>query len=131
MINSKGRILLVDDEPLVLEMFQSFFESHDFDVQIAPNSRDALTRLERSAFDLVVCDVMLEDFDGFDLLNLARKRHNGVRFIFVTGSPSNEDAVRAQNMEAKYLSKPIGFSALLEAVNESIPSIDPEGQIVH
>ncbi len=116
----RGKLLLVDDEPLVLDMFQSFFLTRDFDVHIAPNSREALKSIEKSHFDVIICDVMLEDLDGFDLLSIARRRNSTVKFILITGSPSEKDANRAEELNASYLTKPVGFEVILETVESSI-----------
>ena len=120
MILSKGRVLLVDDEPLVLEMFESILVEEGYDVFVAPNAKDALFHLEKTFFDVLVCDVMLEDFDGFDIMSIARKKNASIAAVLITGAPSELDAERAARENAGYLSKPIGFDLLISTIDNAV-----------
>lgn len=123
MILNKGRVLLVDDEPLVLEMFESILTQDGYDVFVAPTSREALVHLEKVFFDVLVCDVMLEDLDGFDVLTIARRRQPDLAVVLITGAPSEVDAERAARENVAYLSKPIGFDLLLRTVRASLEGV--------
>jgi len=100
---SNGRVLLVDDEPLVLEIFE-----------------EALSQLEHSFFDVAVCDVMLEGMDGFDLLDRARRSNAHISFILVTGAPSHGGKSEADTLGVHYLTKPIDLNQLIATVKESL-----------
>ena len=117
---SKGRILLVDDEPIVLEMFESFLSQAGYHVSISSNATDALVNIERNFYDAVVCDVTLEEFDGFDILMISRKKNQKVGVVLITGAPFGPDAEKAKQQNAVYLSKPLGSDTLIDAVQESI-----------
>lgn len=117
---SKGRVLLVDDEPLVLEMFESILSQEGYDVFVAPNAKDALYHLEKGFFDVLVCDVMLEDLDGFDIMAIARKKLPNIATVLITGAPSEPDSERAADEGAAYLSKPIGFDVLVRSVSAAL-----------
>lgn len=119
MILSKGRVLLVDDEPLVLEMFESILSEEGYDVFVAASAKDALVHLDRTFFDILVCDVKLDDFDGFDIMSIARKKNANIAVVLITGAPSEPDSQRAKGMGADYLSKPIGFELLISTVGEA------------
>ena len=118
MSDYKGSILLVDDEPLVLEMFATFLDVAGYDVVVASNAMQALSCIERGYFEAIVCDVMLEDLDGFDILTIARKKNPSAAVVLITGSPSEVDSRRAAEQSAAYLSKPIGGDVLLDAIAE-------------
>ncbi|MFN8392677.1 MAG: response regulator [Bdellovibrionota bacterium] len=118
MIITKARILLVDDEPLVLEMIEGALKSEGYEVVCAPNSQAALKHLDRTDFDAMVCDVRLENLDGFDLLGLARKKHPSIAGLLMTGAPCPDDLNRAEQLSASYLSKPIGMVQLLATVEQ-------------
>lgn len=119
---NQGRILLVDDEPLILEMFETVLREENYDVYVAPNAKEALQLLDRSLFDVLVCDVRLEDLDGFDIMTIARKRYPGIGVVLITGAPNPADAQIAMEKNATYLSKPIGFNLLIESVNNALVS---------
>lgn len=101
-------------------MFRSFFETYGFDIQVSTSSEEALGLLEKNVFDAVICDVMLEELDGFDLLHIARKKHSQIGFVLITGSPAEKDRARAAMQNAGYLTKPVGFEELLHAVESSL-----------
>lgn len=117
---SKGRVLLVDDEPLVLEMFESVLVQEGYDVYVAPNAKEALGNLDKTFFDVLVCDVRLEDLDGFDIMAIARKKYPGIGVVLITGAPSDSDAKSAEQQNAAYLSKPIGFDLLVSTVTDAL-----------
>lgn len=112
-----GTILLVDDEPLVLEMFEELFVAQGFDVGVAASADDAVALIDRSYFDAIVCDVMMEGLDGFDLLTLARRKNNDIAFVLITGAPSKTDEERAHELDAAYLSKPVSLKELLATLD--------------
>lgn len=126
MIIPKGRVLIVDDEPLVLEMFESILEEEGYDVFVAPSSREAINQIEKTFFDVLVCDVKLEELDGFDVMAIARKKNPGVAVMLITGAPAEEDSQRAQELGAVYLSKPIGFDLLVSTVENAFTSAKSE-----
>lgn len=120
MILNKARILLVDDEPLVLEIIEAALRKDGYEVVSAPSSQVALRHIERTDFDGMVCDVRLENLDGFDLLALARKKNPSIAAVLMTGAPCPEDELQAQALAVRYLAKPIGVGMLLETIEQSI-----------
>lgn len=120
MIINKGRILLVDDEPLVLEIIEAALSKEGYEVTSAPDSQSALHLIERCSFDGIVCDVRLENLDGFDLLTVSRKRNPNLAAVLITGAPSDDDANRAKQMKAAYLSKPIALGHLFASLSRSL-----------
>ena len=80
----------------------------------------------RSDFDGLVCDVRMENLDGFDLLVLSRKKNPTIAAVLMTGAPCEGDVSRAQELGASYLSKPIGMSQLLSTVEQSLQACKAE-----
>jgi len=115
-MKSPGRILLVDDEPLVLEMFEQFLEHHGYTVTSASSSLLARQQLSTNFFDLVLTDLRLDGFDGFQVIELARQINPQVGAIIVTGAPQDGDRERAEKLSAAYLSKPVMMDELLSSV---------------
>lgn len=120
MMLSRGRILLVDDEPLVLEIIEGALKKEGYDVVCAPNSQTALYYLEKEYFDAMVCDVRLEGFDGFEILAVSRKKNPLIGAVLMTGAPLQEDSLRAHLAGAQYLSKPIALGTLRATIDEII-----------
>ncbi len=120
MMIIKGRVLLVDDEPLVLEIIDSALKKEGYEVVCAPNSKNALHHLEKTDFDGLVCDVRLENLDGFDVLAIARKKNPGIGAVLMTGAPTPEDAEQARALKVTYLSKPIGMGELIACIDRAV-----------
>ena len=73
---SEARLLVVDDEPNILELLATSLRFAGFEVATATNGRDALAEARRYRPDLVVLDVMMPDMDGFAVVR--RMRGEGV-----------------------------------------------------
>lgn len=116
-MSSLGRVLIIDDEPLVLEIFEQTLITYGFDVCSAPTAREALSLLERHFFDVAVCDVMLEGLDGFELLDRAKRSNSNIEFVLITGAPSKRGFETALKKGAHYLTKPIDIHQLVETVS--------------
>lgn len=111
-----GRILIVDDEPLVLDIFRSVLSDEGYEVDEAGSAMEALLKLENNDYNLLLCDVRLNPFDGFDLAEIARKRHPELGVLLITGAPLDADSERARRMDVTYLLKPVGMEQLRAAV---------------
>ena len=68
---SKGRILVVDDNPNLLELIRMRLESADFEVTATPDEEKAVTALREQPFDLCIVDLMLTNGDGLMLIAIA------------------------------------------------------------
>ncbi len=126
------RVLIVDDEPLVLDIFEKIFSETGVEVFLAPDARQALAYLNRIGFDAIVCDVALDGTDGFGIAAIARNKNPEIGVVLATGSPSSSDFERAQSQSAEYISKPISVERLRSAIQISINRAkNTLGQAVH
>ncbi|RAK62986.1 hypothetical protein DJ019_17065 [Phenylobacterium kunshanense] len=104
--NAMGRVLLVEDEPLVAELVRETLEDEGLDVRTLHSGRDALGCLaaEPRSFQVLVTDINLGDgVTGFDVAAAARAANPDVRVVYVTGLPSN---IYAAEVEALMFPKP-------------------------
>lgn len=117
---SRGRVLVIDDEPLVLRLFESVV-STQHEVMTAPSAEAALQLLlHDEAFDLVVCDFTMPGMDGPNLHREVSQRAPRLteRFIFCTGGALTPAArATAQRTGNCVLYKPVKPDVLLEAIN--------------
>lgn len=120
MILSRASILLVDDEPLVLEMFESVLSEEGYDVTLASSGRQATEILDRRSFDVLISDVLLDELDGFELQSYGKRKYPDMGVVLITGAPNPIDEQRAFIFGINYLSKPTGFEALLKATEQAI-----------
>jgi DNA-binding NtrC family response regulator len=114
-------ILVVDDERDIQDAVQCVLCSQGYDVATAGNGEDALTRLARQAFDVIVSDIKLPGLTGLDLLERSRVLHPHVGVILMTGYANLETAVEALRRGASdYLQKPFELDALQSSVRRAI-----------
>jgi EAL domain-containing protein (putative c-di-GMP-specific phosphodiesterase class I)/ActR/RegA family two-component response regulator len=111
------RVLLVDDEPLILRVFARALTRAGMVALTATTGVAALETLDRAEVDVVVTDVSMPEMDGVALLAGVRQRDPDVPIILVTGNPSVETAMKAVEYGAlRYLCKPISDADLTEVV---------------
>ncbi len=103
---SPGRpvhLLLVDDEPLLLEVGKLFIEQHfHMDVTTAESAADALEKIGTSTFDVVVSDYQMPEIDGIAFLKMIRKTAPFLPFILFTGKGREEVVIDAINHGATF-----------------------------
>ena len=93
------RVLIVDDEPAVIEMLKEFFRhfrhGHEYAVVTASNGADACLEVSRGRPDLVLLDMNMPDMDGLEVLKHIRGLDTTIPVIMVTGNRSTQAAADA------------------------------------
>lgn len=111
------RILIVDDDPAVVELLRDYFTEAGYTTDTALTGRDALTLIPQSRPDVVLLDIRMPHMDGVEVLGRIRAAHAAIPVIMITG---NDDIALARNtlkMGAfDYVAKPFDFGYLAQAV---------------
>jgi two-component system cell cycle sensor histidine kinase/response regulator CckA len=94
--NPARTILLVDDDPLILELGREQLEHLGYRVETAAEAAQALEIFQRQGADLVILDYQLPGLDGYQLLQELRALAAGVRVLVATGFLSNRNLARLQ-----------------------------------
>ncbi len=115
----RERLLIVDDEIQLRNLFQAFFEGRGYQVTTAEGLADAEIKLNAAEFDLVLQDVNLEDGDGIDFLETIQKLQPGIPTIILTGLGYEEDVLQeaVRKGAAGYVSKLLPLDQLLMEVH--------------
>ena len=109
-----GRILVVDDERSIVDSVATVFRYEGFDVDTAFSGKNAIEKVQDGLFDLVVLDVMLPDFDGFEVTRRIRADGIDVPILFLTARDDVEDRVKGLTLGGDdYVSKPFSLSELV------------------
>ena len=102
------KILIVDDDPQVVAYIQKILEKWGYDHQAAGNGKEALRHILETAFDVILLDIMLPDYLGYDLIPEFKQIDPDVSIITMTGESSREleQRVRKEGI-LYYMVKPI------------------------
>jgi len=119
----RNRILLVEDEPGIGTSLLQILKMHGLEAVLCDSGKDALTALEKDVFNLVLCDVNLPDFSGYEILKQVRENHNTskIPFIFLTAYADEADVRKGMNLGADdYITKPFSAKSLVEAIHTKL-----------
>ena len=108
-----SRILVVDDEPMIIKSLQRLLKGHQ--VSVATSGREALAILEQQDYDLVVCDLIMPDLTGIDVYQEVQRLRPGdeARIVFITGGAfTPETAAFLQSIPNVWIEKPFDFKAV-------------------
>jgi CheY-like chemotaxis protein len=107
------KILLVDDEPDIIEVIQDRLEAYGCTVTTAGTGLEALKKLSLQKFDGVFLDVKMPEMGGIEALEEIRKKDEKIPVIIITSSSSREAAIEALAKGAnEYLLKPFEWAEL-------------------
>jgi DNA-binding NtrC family response regulator len=111
---ARGTILVVDDEPSILNTLKKALTLEDYSVDVAGGVGLALERLGKKSYDVVLLDVALPDGDGVELLGKLKAGGNDAQIIMMSGHATVDLAVRATKLGAlDFLEKPLSTDRLL------------------
>ncbi|HET7875128.1 MAG TPA: response regulator [Methylomirabilota bacterium] len=118
----KGRrVLLVDDDAMVLHVVREMLATDDHRVDTALDGLEALQHIERKTYDLIVTDIRMPGLDGMGLYRAIQQRRPELlpRVLFIA-TPRDDDATRAflHETAAWYLAKPFGLEDLRRVVGQ-------------
>lgn len=115
------RILVVDDEEIVLHAVKDFLELKGFHVQTAENGENALQRIDENEIDLVLSDIKMPGMSGIELLGNIHRQKPELGVIMMTGYTDTTAAVDAMKIGAfDYISKPFNFDELLISIGRAL-----------
>jgi len=116
-MNSHYKALIVDDDPLVLNICQLFLSEQGVAVQGVDTGQAALRALANDPYDLILLDIGLPDLDGLAVLEQVTTQYTQVSPIMMTGYATLEAAVRAQELGAEgFILKPFNDKKLMQIV---------------
>ena len=113
-------ILVVDDDPDLLQSLRVLLESYDYQVVMAPNAAAAIAAVTERAPDLVLTDIYMPDADGFELINALRQHNLTVPVIAMSGGGRvggyDNLSVATHLGAAAVIDKPFSNASLIETI---------------
>lgn len=118
----KQHILVVDDEPPIRELLQSYFTKHGYAVTTAADAQEAFRLADETPLQLVILDVLLPDSDGLEVLAQMKNTHPNLPIIIMTGIGFDEDLLQEaiQKGASGYVSKTLPLDQLLMEVHRTL-----------
>ncbi|MGJ4851223.1 response regulator transcription factor [Bacillota bacterium Meth-B3] len=111
-----ARILIVEDDPDILEMLATWLNEAGYETVCAQDGMEALDRFADGAFDLVLLDLMLPKIDGFGVCEWIRRR-SGVPVVMLTALDGEAEQLRGYELKIDdYVTKPFSMPVLLQRI---------------
>ena len=124
-----SRILIVDDEPSILESLEMFFSEKGHQVLLADDGNTALDLLESETPEVMVLDVRLPDISGLDILGRIQKRTAPPKIIMITAHQDMNTTIEAMKLGAfDYIHKPLDAEELEQSVDKALQVMEVDSQ---
>jgi len=115
------RILVIDDDPVILEVITKILKTNSYEVIAAPDGKSGIKKLESNSFDLVLTDLMMPDVDGLEVLDCVVTNSPKTKCIILTGYGTIKSSVDAIKKGAfDYIAKPITSDELLIVIDKAL-----------
>jgi DNA-binding NarL/FixJ family response regulator len=117
------RLLLIDDDPNLILLVKDYLEFRGYEVVTAENGRDAMDVLTRQQPDMIICDVMMPEMDGYSFVESIRQdnRTNWIPVMFLSAKGQSQDRVKGLTKGADvYMIKPFEPEELVAQVESSL-----------
>ena len=120
------KLLLIDDDPNLILLVKDYLEFRGYNVDTAENGREALQVLDRNVPDMIICDIMMPEMDGYSLVKHIREEPmtNRIPVLFLSAKGQSQDRVKGLSEGADiYMSKPFEPEELVAQVESSLKQI--------
>ncbi len=122
-VTDQGSVLVVDDNPLIVNVLKSLLSSSGYHVYTSMNGEEALHCLQQKCVDVIICDVMMPKLDGYGLHHAVREKpeFSHIPFLFLTALGDNIEIHKGKEAGADdYLVKPFDPQELLAVVKGKV-----------
>ena len=117
---NKEKILVIDDDPIVLKSCKRVLESENYLVTLCSSIKEAITIIDEHKFHLIIIDVVMPAYNGIDLSDKIEKDHPDAKFLTMSGYIEPKPFYEIINTEEiNFLSKPFTPWELLDAVKKA------------
>lgn len=101
------KVLIVDDDEAICKMLSKVMDSNDLESDIATCGTEALNKLQKHSYDIILMDVMMDDIEGFEVIKKIRSRGIQTPVIIISGRSEDYDALYGLSVGADdYITKP-------------------------
>jgi DNA-binding NtrC family response regulator len=128
MTETKLRVLVLDDEPIVCKRLQPALEKLGFAVDTFTQSVEAMHQVQQTAYDIVITDLKMKEIDGMRFLEEVKKQRPQTEVIVITGFATMETAKQSfQKGVFDFIAKPFKLSEIQDVVTRAAAKIRAAG----
>lgn len=121
MAQSKGRVLVIEDDPQLLKLYQKKLTTEGFEISLATNGKEGIELYRRERPDLVVTDIVMPEKEGLEMIRELKQEFPDVKIIAVSGGGRNDPTAYlkvAGHIGAKRtFAKPIDWQELFQEMS--------------
>ena len=123
------KILVIDDEPVVLNSCRKVLQEDGFDVYLVPSADEALKAMKKEGYDLLLVDVKMPKHDGIYLMQKVKEKWPDVPIIVMSGYSTPDTITDGAKMGAEaFIAKPFTPDELLESIRQVIQKEEYHGK---
>ncbi len=123
---AKARLLVIDDEEIVLKSCRKILEAEGHQVFIALSGQEAFALLTKEPIDVVITDIKMPGMDGMEVLERMKKEYPDILVIMITGYSTVQSAVQAMKLGAfDYIPKPFTPDEVSVVVEKALEKKKP------
>lgn len=127
---NKYKILIIDDEELILRSLEIDLKKRDYDVTITNSGEDGIKKLKETDYDLIITDLIMESLGGIDVLKEAKQKNRETMVMIITGYASITSAVDALRLGASdYMLKPFNKAELFLRIDNCLKKLELQRKI--
>ena len=122
-LGDQKQLLLIDDDPNLILLVKDYLEFRGYKVTTAGNGQEALEVLDKETPDMIICDVMMPEMDGYAFVKQVREnsKTNWIPILFLSAKGQSQDRVKGLNTGADvYMVKPFEPEELVAQVESSL-----------
>jgi DNA-binding NtrC family response regulator len=120
-VEKSAEILILDDEPIVGDRLKPALEKCGYTVETLTDSQEAIDRLARKRYDVLITDLKMSGPSGLDVLRFVKEQSPSTGVIVITGYATAEQATESMKGGAvDFIAKPFRISQLTELVGRTI-----------
>jgi DNA-binding NtrC family response regulator len=125
MAAKKRKILIVEDEAVVRESVRDWLVEDGYDVDVAENGEEALKKIKKEEFGVIVLDLKLPGIDGLQVFEQAKELKPETKGVIITAYPSKETKERAKRLGLMdYLAKPFKVEDLEKLITQALGEVE-------
>ena len=117
----KPKIIIVDDDKMICELYSEYFAQNGFSVQSAFSVSEAMQKIRKDIPDIVLSDIIMPGEDGFSFYEKVRLLDPDLPFVFITGYDHDEKITdHLKEIGRKWIAKPVMLEELMELIKSEL-----------